>query len=43
MNTMYQNHHYSEHDVIDCTRYTDELMEMVGDRITWYPINTFYE
>ena len=39
----YKNHLFKDHDVIDCMSYSDELIGKVGDRITWYPVNTFYE
>ena len=39
----YQSYLYEEHDVIDCISYSDELMDMVGDRVTWYPVMTFYD
>lgn len=39
----YQSYLYEEHDVIDCISYSDELMDMVGNRVTWYPVMTFYD
>ena len=39
----YQSYLYEEHDVIDCISYSDELMDIVGNRVTWYPVTTFYD
>ena len=33
---------FEDYDVLDCTRYSDELIERVADKIEWYPVNTFY-
>ena len=38
----YAQDRFSEHDVIECITFKDELYEKLKDKIEWYDVNTFY-
>lgn len=33
---------FTEHDVLECVSFRDEMMEKFGDKIEWYDVDTFY-
>ena len=38
----YCSHLFTEHEVMDCLSFREEMLEKFGDMIEWYGVNTFY-
>ena len=38
----YCSQYFSDHDVLDCVSFEDEMLEKFGDKIEWYEVDTFY-